>query len=58
MIRFDRNGFNWWALDEKLKTIAAAGFDAVEIFVNDFTCFDGWRVMSRGRTFGGASVRN
>ena len=29
------------ALDEKLKTIAAAGFDAVEIFENDFTCFDG-----------------
>ena len=28
------------ALDEKLKTIAAAGFDAVEIFENDFTCFD------------------
>jgi 4-hydroxyphenylpyruvate dioxygenase len=28
-------------LDEKLKTIAAAGFDAVEIFENDFTCFDG-----------------
>src|SRR5215813_4635384 len=29
------------ALDEKLKTIAAAGFDAVEIFENDFTCFGG-----------------
>jgi len=29
------------ALEEKLKTIAAAGFDAVEIFENDFTCFDG-----------------
>ena len=29
------------ALDEKLKTIAAAGFNAVEIFENDFTCFDG-----------------
>jgi 4-hydroxyphenylpyruvate dioxygenase len=29
------------ALDEKLKTIAAAGFDAVEIFENDFTCYDG-----------------
>ena len=29
------------ALDQKLKTIAAAGFDAVEIFENDFTCFDG-----------------
>jgi 4-hydroxyphenylpyruvate dioxygenase len=29
------------ALDEKLRTIAAAGFDAVEIFENDFTCFDG-----------------
>lgn len=29
------------ALDEKLKTIAAAGFEAVEIFENDFTCFDG-----------------
>src|ERR1700742_347577 len=29
------------ALDEKLKTIAAAGFDAVEIFENDFNCFDG-----------------
>src|SRR5262249_19611700 len=29
------------ALDEKLETIAAAGFDAVEIFENDFTCFDG-----------------
>ena len=28
-------------LDEKLRTIAAAGFDAVEIFENDFTCFDG-----------------
>jgi len=28
------------ALDEKLKTIAAAGFEAVEIFENDFTCFD------------------
>ena len=28
-------------LDEKLKTIAAAGFDGVEIFENDFTCFDG-----------------
>jgi 4-hydroxyphenylpyruvate dioxygenase len=28
-------------LDEKLKTIAAAGFDEVEIFENDFTCFDG-----------------
>jgi 4-hydroxyphenylpyruvate dioxygenase len=29
------------ALDEKLRTIAAAGFDAVEIFENDFTCFNG-----------------
>src|SRR5215472_9585276 len=29
------------ALDEKLRTIAAAGFDAVEIFENDLTCFDG-----------------
>jgi 4-hydroxyphenylpyruvate dioxygenase len=29
------------ALDEKLKTVAAAGFEAVEIFENDFTCFDG-----------------
>lgn len=29
------------ALDEKLKSIAAAGFNAVEIFENDFTCFDG-----------------
>jgi 4-hydroxyphenylpyruvate dioxygenase len=29
------------ALDEKLRVIAAAGFDAVEIFENDFTCFDG-----------------
>jgi 4-hydroxyphenylpyruvate dioxygenase len=29
------------ALDDKLKTIAAAGFDAVEIFENDFTCYDG-----------------
>jgi 4-hydroxyphenylpyruvate dioxygenase len=29
------------ALDEKLKTIAAAGFDTVEIFENDLTCFDG-----------------
>jgi 4-hydroxyphenylpyruvate dioxygenase len=29
------------SLDEKLRTIAAAGFDAVEIFENDFTCFDG-----------------
>ncbi len=29
------------ALDEKLRTIAAAGFDAVEIFENDFTCYDG-----------------
>ena len=29
------------ALDEKLRTIAAAGFDAVEIFEPDFTCFDG-----------------
>ncbi|MBR0696958.1 bifunctional sugar phosphate isomerase/epimerase/4-hydroxyphenylpyruvate dioxygenase family protein [Bradyrhizobium lablabi] len=29
------------ALDDKLKTIAAAGFDAVEIFESDFTCFDG-----------------
>lgn len=29
------------ALDEKLRTIAAAGFDAVEIFENDFTSFDG-----------------
>jgi 4-hydroxyphenylpyruvate dioxygenase len=29
------------ALDEKLRTIASAGFDAVEIFENDFTCFDG-----------------
>lgn len=28
-------------LDEKLRAIAAAGFDAVEIFENDFTCFDG-----------------
>src|ERR1700746_1608133 len=28
-------------LDEKLRTIAAAGFDAVEIFENDFTCYDG-----------------
>jgi 4-hydroxyphenylpyruvate dioxygenase len=28
-------------LDEKLQTIAAAGFDAVEIFEPDFTCFDG-----------------
>jgi 4-hydroxyphenylpyruvate dioxygenase len=29
------------ALDVKLRTIAAAGFDAVEIFEPDFTCFDG-----------------
>jgi 4-hydroxyphenylpyruvate dioxygenase len=29
------------ALDQKLKAIAAAGFDAIEIFENDFTCFDG-----------------
>lgn len=29
------------ALDEKIRTIAAAGFDAVEIFENDFTSFDG-----------------
>ena len=29
------------ALDNKLKTIAAAGFDAVEIFESDLTCFDG-----------------
>src|SRR5215475_594231 len=29
------------ALDEKLRAIAAAGFDAVEIFENDFTCYDG-----------------
>jgi 4-hydroxyphenylpyruvate dioxygenase len=29
------------ALDEKLKSIAAAGFEAVEIFENDFTCYDG-----------------
>src|SRR6516164_6534779 len=29
------------SLDEKLRTIAAAGFDAVEIFEPDFTCFDG-----------------
>jgi 4-hydroxyphenylpyruvate dioxygenase len=28
-------------LDEKLRTIRAAGFDAVEIFEPDFTCFDG-----------------
>jgi 4-hydroxyphenylpyruvate dioxygenase len=28
------------ALDNKLKTIAAAGFDAVEIFESDLTCFD------------------
>src|ERR1700739_2169642 len=28
-------------LDEKLRTIAAAGFAAVEIFEPDFTCFDG-----------------
>jgi 4-hydroxyphenylpyruvate dioxygenase len=27
-------------LEEKLRAIAAAGFDAVEIFENDFTCFD------------------
>jgi 4-hydroxyphenylpyruvate dioxygenase len=29
------------SLDEKLRAIAAAGFDAVEIFENDFTCSDG-----------------
>jgi 4-hydroxyphenylpyruvate dioxygenase len=29
------------SLDEKLRAIAAAGFEAVEIFENDFTCFDG-----------------
>lgn len=29
------------ALDEKLRAIAAAGFDAVEIFENDFLSFDG-----------------
>src|SRR5947209_6317196 len=29
------------ALDEKLRAIATAGFDAVEIFENDFTCYDG-----------------
>src|ERR1700745_651545 len=29
------------ALDDKLRAIAAAGFDAVEIFEPDFTCFDG-----------------
>ena len=29
------------ALDEKLRVIAAASFDTVEIFENDFTCFDG-----------------
>jgi 4-hydroxyphenylpyruvate dioxygenase len=28
-------------LEEKLRAIATAGFDAVEIFENDFTCFDG-----------------
>jgi 4-hydroxyphenylpyruvate dioxygenase len=28
-------------LEEKLRAIAAAGFEAVEIFENDFTCFDG-----------------
>jgi 4-hydroxyphenylpyruvate dioxygenase len=28
-------------LDEKLRAIAAAGFEAVEIFENDFTCYDG-----------------
>lgn len=28
-------------LDEKLRAIAAAGFGAVEIFENDFTCYDG-----------------
>jgi 4-hydroxyphenylpyruvate dioxygenase len=28
-------------LEEKLRAVAAAGFDAVEIFENDFTCFDG-----------------
>src|SRR6201982_576041 len=28
------------ALDDKLRAIAAAGFDAVEIFEPDFTCFD------------------
>ena len=28
-------------LNEKLRAIAAAGFDAVEIFENDFTCYDG-----------------
>ena len=28
-------------LDEKLRAIAAAGFEGVEIFENDFTCYDG-----------------
>jgi len=28
-------------LDEKLRAIAASGFDAVEIFESDFTCYDG-----------------
>jgi 4-hydroxyphenylpyruvate dioxygenase len=28
-------------LDEKLRTIAAAGFEAVEPFERDFICFDG-----------------
>src|SRR5262245_16236490 len=29
------------SLNEKLRAIAAAGFNAVELFENDFTCFDG-----------------
>jgi len=42
------------SLDEKLRTIAAAGFDAVEIFENDFTCFDGsaWDVANMCRDLG------
>ena len=34
------------SLDEKLRAIAAAGYDAVEIFENDLLSFNGARVTS------------
>ena len=37
----DRHCLVEWLLDEKLRAIAGAGFDAVEIFENDLLTFNG-----------------
>ena len=53
----DRHRFDQRRPSEKLAAIAAAGFDGVEIFENDFLAFDGtparsaaWSVMTASRS--------